>query len=81
MVDGEIINSEATIKLRVGDQVMHTAAEGRVRECCGQRPQKALGVLSSPQRDASVDYKVRVLMQGWNGSQGTVLIEPRLTET
>ncbi|HHV34019.1 MAG TPA: citramalate synthase [Syntrophomonadaceae bacterium] len=74
----EIINSEATIKLRVGDQVMHTAAEGEGPvNAVDNALRKALeGFYPALKEMHLVDYKVRVL----DGKDGTgakvrVLIE------
>ncbi|MFY9271723.1 MAG: citramalate synthase [Thermacetogeniaceae bacterium] len=77
--DGEeLINSEAMIKLRVGDQVMHTAAEGDGPvNAVDNALRKALeGFYPSLKEMHLVDYKVRVL----DGKDGTaakvrVLIE------
>ncbi len=74
----EIINSEAMIKLKVGDQVMHTAAEGDGPvNAVDNALRKALeGFYPSLKEMRLVDYKVRVL----DGKDGTcakvrVLIE------
>jgi 2-isopropylmalate synthase len=74
----ESINCEATIKLRVGDQVMHTAAEGEGPvNAVDNALRKALeGFYPALKEMHLVDYKVRVL----DGKDGTsakvrVLIE------
>jgi 2-isopropylmalate synthase len=74
----ELINSEAMIKLKVGDQVMHTAAEGDGPvNAVDNALRKALeGFYPSLKEMHLVDYKVRVL----DGKDGTsakvrVLIE------
>ncbi|NPV30361.1 MAG: citramalate synthase [Firmicutes bacterium] len=76
--DGDLISSEATIKLRVGDQIIHTAAEGNGPvNAVDNALRKALeGFYPVLKEMHLVDYKVRVL----DGKDGTgakvrVLIE------
>lgn len=74
----EAINTEATIKLRVGDQVMHTAAEGNGPVAALDNAlRKALeGFYPFLKEMHLVDYKVRVLDgKGGTGSTVRVLIE------
>ncbi|MDP2744122.1 MAG: citramalate synthase [Dehalococcoidia bacterium] len=76
--NGEEIMAEATVKVKVGSQVMHTAAEGNGPvNALDQALRKAL--LSSYPELASiklVDYKVRILEEtAGTGSQVRVLIE------
>ncbi|HAA90088.1 MAG: IPM/Hcit synthase-like protein [Thermoanaerobacterales bacterium 50_218] len=76
--DGDVINSEAMIKIRVGDQVIHTAAEGNGPvNALDNALRKALEDFYPELKEMHlVDYKVRVL----DGKDGTgakvrVLIE------
>ncbi len=76
--NGDVISSEAIIKMRVGDQIMHTAAEGNGPvNAVDNALRKALeGFYPSLKEMHLVDYKVRVL----DGKDGTgakvrVLIE------
>ena len=73
--DGEAINTEATIKLRVGDQVMHTAAEGNGPVAALDNAlRKALeGFYPCLGEMHLVDYKVRVL-DGKDGTYSTVRV-------
>jgi 2-isopropylmalate synthase len=76
--DNEAISTEATIKLRVGDQVMHTAAEGNGPvSALDNALRKALeGFYPCLSRMHLVDYKVRVLDgKAGTGSTVRVLIE------
>ena len=76
-LDGNML-SEATIKVRVGNKVMHTAAEGNGPvNALDQALRKAL-VQFYPEliEIKLVDYKVRILEEsGGTGSQVRVLIE------
>ncbi|MFW0968171.1 MAG: citramalate synthase [Thermacetogeniaceae bacterium] len=71
----ELINSEAMIKLRVGDQVMHTAAEGDGPvNAVDNALRKALeGFYPSLKEMHLVDYKVRVL-DGKDGTRAKVRV-------
>ncbi len=76
--DGDGITSEATIKMRVGDQIIHTAAEGDGPvSAVDNALRKALEVFYPFLKEMHlIDYKVRVL----DGKDGTsakvrVLIE------
>jgi 2-isopropylmalate synthase len=73
--DDEVISTEATIKLRVGDQVMHTAAEGNGPVAALDNAlRKALeGFYPCLGEMHLVDYKVRVL-DGKNGTYSTVRV-------
>jgi 2-isopropylmalate synthase len=61
--------ADATVKVRVGEQVMHTAAEGNGPvNALDQALRKALlGAYPSLERVRLADYKVRIL----NGTEGT----------
>jgi 2-isopropylmalate synthase len=73
--DDEVISTEATIKLRVGDQVMHTAAEGNGPVAALDNAlRKALGEFYPCLGEMHlVDYKVRVL-DGKDGTYSTVRV-------
>ncbi len=73
--DGGVISTEATIKLWVGDQVMHTAAEGNGPVAALDNAlRKALeGSYSCLGEMHLVDYKVRVL-DGKDGTNSTVRV-------
>jgi 2-isopropylmalate synthase len=73
--DDEVISTEATIKLRVGDQVMHTAAEGNGPVAALDNAlRKALeGFYPCLGEMHLVDYKVRVL-DGKDGTYSTVRV-------
>jgi 2-isopropylmalate synthase len=73
--DGGVISTEATIKLWVGDQVMHTAAEGNGPVAALDNAlRKALeGFYSCLGEMHLVDYKVRVL-DGKDGTNSTVRV-------
>jgi 2-isopropylmalate synthase len=73
--DDEVISTEATIKLRVGDQVMHTAAEGNGPVAALDNAlRKALeGFYPCLGEMSLVDYKVRVL-DGKGGACSTVRV-------
>lgn len=76
-VEGDML-SEATIKVRVGDTVMHTAAEGNGPvNALDQALRKALLEFYPTLIDVKlVDYKVRILEESsGTGSQVRVLIE------
>ncbi len=73
--DNGVINTEATIKLRVGDEVMHTAAEGNGPVAALDNAlRKALeGFYPCLSEMHLVDYKVRVL-DGKDGTGSTVRV-------
>ena len=73
--DNGVISTEATIKLRVGDQVMHTAAEGNGPVAALDNAlRKALeGFYPCLSEMHLVDYKVRVL-DGKDGTGSTVRV-------
>ncbi len=73
--DNEVINTEATIKLRVEGQVMHTAAEGNGPVAALDNAlRKALeGFYPCLKEMHLVDYKVRVL-DGKEGTGSTVRV-------
>jgi 2-isopropylmalate synthase len=73
--DGEAINTEATIKLRVRGQLMHTAAEGNGPvSALDNALRKALEEFyPSLKQMHLVDYKVRVL-DGKEGTSSTVRV-------
>jgi 2-isopropylmalate synthase len=73
--DNEVISTEATIKLRVGDQIMHTAAEGNGPVAALDNAlRKALeGFYPCLSEMHLVDYKVRV-MDGKDSTSATVRV-------
>ncbi|WP_066637955.1 citramalate synthase [Desulfolucanica intricata] len=79
MKENEQVSSEATIKLQVGDQIMHTAAEGNGPvNALDNALRKALEAFYPSIKSMQLnDYKVRVL----NEKEGTEAVVRVLIET